>query len=161
MDLNTPDKIKRKTIPVHQKFNAFKIMSLSKQLERIFKTIFSCRILTDPQENTWTFTYHSQRDITITLSFHDHYTKHYSHITIKEYNIPHIFRDKDIDKEILHVIFKFIENLDFDILIFYVDSMANAKLCENFNFKQLNYHEMFLTLKPKFIIKPSVCNSKP
>ncbi|MBB6217042.1 hypothetical protein HNQ80_003147 [Anaerosolibacter carboniphilus] len=153
MHLKPPDKKTRKTIPVHQKMNAFKIMSLSKQLERIVKTTFSCRIFTDPQENTWTFTYHSQMDITITLSFHDHYTKHYSHITIKEFNIPHIFREKNIDKELLHVILRFVENLDFDVLIFYIDSMANAKLCKSFNFKELSYHELFLTLKPKFIIR--------
>lgn len=156
MDLNIPDKIKRKTIPVHQKINAFKVMSLSKQFERIFKTVFSCRIFTNPQENAWSFTYHSQWDITITLSFHDHYTKHYSHITIKEFNIPHIFRENGLDKELLYVILRFVENLDFDILTFYIDSKANARLCSNFNFKELNYHETFLTLKPKFIIKSTI-----
>lgn len=141
----------RKTFPIREKLNTPKLMDLIKPFQDITKFKFHCQVYTKSSANTWIFKYTAQGKISITLVFHSGKYQEHSYILIDEFFFTDTCRHQGIDHNLLRMLLRYIQELDFDILRFKTNLYPNKVLSQQFGFRQIGIEESVLSLKTTFI----------
>ncbi|AOT68494.1 hypothetical protein [Geosporobacter ferrireducens] len=141
----------RKTFPITEKINTFKLMNFVKALQDITRYKFHCQVYTKNMGNSWSFRYTAQNKILITISFHDDAQEDCSYIYIQDFNFPKSCIEKQMDQKILKLFLQHFQNLDFDMLRFRLLGEETRTLSQHFAFRRTSLDEAYMSLKTVFI----------
>ncbi|WP_053956860.1 hypothetical protein [Inediibacterium massiliense] len=144
-------KKQKNPIPIYEKFFPMKWMQLTKTFEKMTNQKFSCQVLTHSLQDHWEFIYHSKDGIKIVLAFS--YEKIYSYVHIKDFCIPKIYVQRNLDQKILTTLIQNILPLDFHMIFFHIKNSHHLELCIKNKFQKKDLCTMILSIKPIFIKK--------